>query len=134
MVFQAAVRCYFRWQCDDKIAMILPFPLSTSTRGARCRDRRPHSYRLFYELNWNFNYTSINIEELSKCSDFMYWNVTEFGLETLFCLIGEVESCSNQHKTDPLSFSITFQKRLFFFFVFFWYLDKKVLLGSLFYH
>jgi len=26
MVFQAAVRCYFRWQCDDKIAMILPFP------------------------------------------------------------------------------------------------------------
>jgi len=26
MLFQEAVRCYFRWCCDDKIAMILPFP------------------------------------------------------------------------------------------------------------
>ncbi len=26
MVFQVEVRCYFRWKCDDKIAMIQPFP------------------------------------------------------------------------------------------------------------
>ncbi len=27
MIFQGNnMRCYFRWRCDDKIAMILPFP------------------------------------------------------------------------------------------------------------
>jgi hypothetical protein len=27
MVFQVELRWYFRWWCDDKIVMILPFPL-----------------------------------------------------------------------------------------------------------
>ena len=26
MKFRASVRCYFRWQCEDKFAMIMPFP------------------------------------------------------------------------------------------------------------
>jgi len=30
MQFQEAVRWYFRWCCDDKIAMILPFPRETA--------------------------------------------------------------------------------------------------------
>jgi hypothetical protein len=26
MISQGALQCYFRWKCNDKIAMILPFP------------------------------------------------------------------------------------------------------------
>jgi len=40
MLFQGVVRCYFRRLCDDKIAMILPFPSHTHayTRVARFKN------------------------------------------------------------------------------------------------
>ncbi len=41
MVFQAAVQWYYRWQCNDKIAMTLPFPVKISNN---------HSYWVWHTL------------------------------------------------------------------------------------
>ncbi len=45
MIFQDTVRWFFRWPCDDKIAMILPFPT------AKCKIIGSDFYQIFETLD-----------------------------------------------------------------------------------
>jgi hypothetical protein len=54
MIFQCALRCYFRWQCDDKIAMILPFPSGLPSVYVPWKITESfYNYEILHFSSWN---------------------------------------------------------------------------------